>query len=491
METRRNLLASLGSEYQNANRQRKTAILNTLLESTQYSRKHAIKLLSGSPPVSSVNNKKRKRKAKLGQEAFEALIFCWKISSRVCSKRLTPTLRNLVDNLTKTGHLSLSEEARAQLLSVSAATVDRVLKEEREREPRSLSHTKNSALVQVKVPIRTFGEWDGVKPGNFEIDTVSHSSSDPKGPFLSTLNMTDVATCWTLPIAISGKAGIDIVGALNKAVVLMPFPILGLDFDNGAEFLNDKVLDWCDKKQISYWRSRPYKKNDQAWIEEKNRSVVRRTVGRDRFAGKASYSTLTDLYRVLAVYYNFFVPVQKLLTKKRVGAKVYKVHDVARTPYQRVLDNEFVSEAVKNKLRAKMDQLSIYALKTELNRLQKVLGQQAIILPDPVCAAISAQRSATQKFLTHNTKNLVREKPLGMTAAKAIKTLLKAAQPGTMVRATDFLHLGTRHNVDTIIGRLVEKGEVQRIGRGDYQIPVITPTPEMDRLGAILNEAMV
>jgi hypothetical protein len=200
----------------------------------------------------------------------------------------------------------------------------------------------------VKVPIRTFGEWDGVKPGNFEIDTVSHSSSDPKGPFLSTLNMTDVATCWTLPIAISGKAGIDIVGALNKAVVLMPFPILGLDFDNGAEFLNDKVLDWCDKKQISYWRSRPYKKNDQAWIEEKNRSVVRRTVGRDRFAGKASYSTLTDLYRVLAVYYNFFVPVQKLLTKKRVGAKVYKVHDVARTPYQRVLDNEFVSEAVKN-----------------------------------------------------------------------------------------------------------------------------------------------
>jgi len=489
MQTKRDLLASLSIEYIGADRKRKTEILNTLLESSQYSRKHAIKLLAQKERLQLVGTKKRSRASKLGPEALEALVFCWTVSSRVCGKRLTPELANLVENLTKWGDLNLSEVAKKQLLSVSPATVDRLLKIERSKQPRSLSHTKRSALVKSKVPVKTFGDWNDVKPGNYEIDTVSHSSSDPNGPFLSTLNMTDVATCWTIPIAIFRKGAQDVITALGKAEEMMPFPLLGLDFDNGTEFLNEELLAWCDDKKVSYWRSRPYKKNDQAWIEEKNRSVIRRAVGRDRFQGRKTWATLNELYRVLALYYNFFQPVQKLLTKKRVGAKVHKVHDIARTPYQRVLDNQFVSEECKNKLRTQMAELSILSLYKELQRLQHCLEEQAVLLPDPINAAVKAQRNATQKFTTRNAENLVSEKLVAMNTSRAIKLLIGSAPPGSTFKSADFVHLGQRKAVDKAITRLNQKGIIQRISHGTYQITTITPTPKMDQLGTILNEA--
>lgn len=497
--TRDDLLESFSEEYGTADRIRKTAILDLIQDVSNLHRKSLIRRFTSQKKQAEASAQRRRRGPKLGSEAFEALLQCWNISDQICGKRLAPMLPELVENLIKWGNLSLSEEALAQLLSVSAATIDRALKQERGKLPRSLSHTKRASLVKSKVPIKTFGDWKDVEPGFFEIDTVAHSSSDPNGPFLSTLNMTDLATCWTVPIAIFDKSANAVTNALSKATELIPFPLRGLDFDNGSEFLNEDVLAWCDHRKISYSRSRPYKKNDQAWIEEKNRSVVRRAVGRDRYQGIKTLDTLTQLYCQLALYYNFFQPVQKLVRKERNGAKVYKVHDVAKAPYQRVLDHPQISESYKTALRKTRDGLSVVQLKHRITQLQLRLNDQAVPITDPATAIIRAQRNAVHKFVVKNTDNNHTEaaplsKQKRTIAATEIRHLLKNLTPGTLFKISDLIHLGSRTSVDQAIRKLTKKEVINKVGHGTYQIPELhtqNTTLSMHALGNTLNEATV
>lgn len=494
--TRKELVASLREEYAKASREGKSRLLDTFVKSTQYSRKHAIALLSGNNAMV-LEKKKRGRSPKLGPEGAEALVLIWNLCNRICSKRFVPAIGDFLENLTKSGHLNLSEQATAALLSISPATADRILKSERAKQPRSLSFTKRAALVKNKVPIRTFTEWKDIWPGFFEIDTVAHSSSDPNGPFLSTLNMTDIATCWTVPMAIRRKSAIDVIDALGKAARVLPFELLGIDFDNGSEFLNEELIKWSEERKITYTRSREYKKNDQAWIEEKNCSVVRKNVGRDRYQGDETWATLTALYAVLSLYYNYFLPCQKLLFKTRNGAKTYKRHDMAKTPYQRVLENPHVPEENKQAIRAIKEKLNVLELFTKLKDLQAKLKLQAVDVPNPVLAAALAQRNATYKFVTktdnqsNHSPNVKEEPGPGKEVTRALKGLIEELTPGTCIRATDLQHIGNRSSLDMSLSRLHKQGILEKVSWGTYQIPFHPHTQNLEVSGTNLSEATV
>lgn len=478
-ETRDALLSAIRPKYKIASGAAKARLLDNFIGSTGYNRKHAITLLNATETKARTPRPPKSRA--LGEEALGALVLVWNVADQVCAKRLVPFLPDLLRNLESFGRLSISEEARQHLLHVSAATVDRVLKTERQKHGRSRSLTKNPNLIKNRVPIRTFTEWTDVRPGFFEIDTVSHCSRDVSGAFLSTLNMTCIATCWTVPVGIYRKGALDVICALDEIALKLPFPILGLDFDNGSEFLNYELLDWCEERNISYSRSREYKKNDQAWIEEKNGSVVRRAVGRERFEGTAALNKLNELYRTLYLYYNFFQPCQKLLLKTRVGSKSYRKHDVSKTPCQRVLESPYVSEESKRQLILTRDSIDVFRLFTDLKRLQQELKEFAIDVPGPVAAALIAQRNAAFKFCSSmNSSDLVKavEKDAAYKHAKgttqALRAFVSELPIGTILASKDFKHLG---NVSRKLPQLVKESRLKKLGRSLFEVTE-PPAPE-------------
>ncbi|MBP7863494.1 transposase family protein [bacterium] len=463
--SRKELLEALKKRYVFAAKAERIEILESLIRATNYSRKHAITILNRK--AENETKKRTGRKKSLGIEAENALIQIWHIANQICGKRLVPFIEEICENLETYGHLTISAGAKAELLSVSAATVDRVLKKERQRCQRSISHTKSGPLVKNKVPIRTFTEWNDVLPGFFEIDTVCHSSIDTTTGFLSTLNMTDIATCWIIPIALPRKGAFEVLYALEQASKMCPFPILGLDFDNGSEFLNEDMIKWCDRKHITYTRSRAHKKNDQAWIEQKNGSVIRRNVGKGRFEGSKSQRLLEALYKALYLYVNFFQPCQKLIEKKRSGAKMYKVHDRAKTPYQRVLENEAVSQEVKTKLIRTRNSLDMYALHKEMKEQQAALEKLKAPVLSPVAEIIRMQRNAVQKLITRE-KTEDKKVSCSIKETRSIISLLEA---GSVFTCKDILQEGQqRTSIDTYLWRLEKEGMIQRCGWGKYLV---------------------
>lgn len=461
--SRKELVKSLRQKYRCSDLNSKTEIIDSVMQATGYSRKHVISLFN----LKSTQKIKRKaRKKALSQEAFDALVFMWEVFHRICGKRLKPQLDDLLANLEWNGHLHLSQQAKAELLSISAASIDRYLQKEKAKGRRSPSHTKKGSLVKNKVPIRTFSEWKDVKPGFFEIDTVSHANSDVTSGFISTLNMTDIATCWTTPIAIPSKEASEVIAALEKAVTMLPFPLLGLDFDNGGEFLNSELIAWCEKNKVTYTRSRSYKKNDQAWIEQKNRSVVRKEVVKGRLEIQA-LKKLERLYDLLNLFVNFFQPSQKLLTKKRNGAKVYKKHDIAQTPHQRVLNNKFISKEAKAKLLKRYQELDAYSLHLELNELQKELKTLLVNAPSQIQAVLNKQRNASFAF-TSKSAEVPILKPRTSTELRAY---FSSFEIGEVVSRQELVAMGHNEDaVDQLIYRVLKEGALRRCGKGIYSI---------------------
>lgn len=304
-----------------------------------------------------------------------ALLSVWKAVNRICSKRLVPFLPELVAVMERFGHLSLPVDVREKLLSVSVATVDRLLAPERHRGGKGISTTRPGALLKRQIPVRTFADWDEVQPVFFEADLVAHCGDRAAGSFLYTLTLTDIATCWTECLGLLARTEADVTGAITEAPRRLPFPMRGLDTDNGSDFINYELLRYCEREGITFTRSRSYKKNDQAHVEEKNGSVVRRLVGYDRFEGVEAWRDLSALYRVLRLYVNFFQPSLKLLEKHRDGAKTTKKYDRAQTPYQRLLASASIPEERKAVLRRRYEELDPVALLSEMERLQDRLWQ--------------------------------------------------------------------------------------------------------------------
>ena len=267
------------------------------------------------PPIINMETKKPRCRRRLYQGPVqEALITVWKAANSICSKRLVPFLPEFVSAMERFGHLSLSDDTRQQLLSLSPATVDRLLHQERYANGHGLCTTKPGGLLKRQIPVRTFADWSDLAPGFIEADLVAHCGDNTEGSFLNTLVLTDVATGWTECLALLRRSEADVAAGLEIARRLLPFPLLGLDTDNGSEFINYGMLHYCEREKITFTRARAYKKNDQAHVEEKNGSVVRRLVGYDRYEGPNAWRALAALYRVLRLYVNFFQPSMKLVS---------------------------------------------------------------------------------------------------------------------------------------------------------------------------------
>ena len=337
--------------YLGALKKEKGKILDEFTRVTGYHRKAAIRLLHRDG--SQRQGRRRGRRRRYGHEVVDALRKVWEASDRLCSKRLKPFLGELVRVMRQHGELALIATVEAQLYQMSPSTIDRVLRPWRRlggRRP--LGTTKPGSLLKSSIPIRTFTDWEQERPGFLEVDLVAHCGESTEGFYLTTLCAVDVASGWSECMGVWGKGQQRVGAAVHRVRQRLPFPLLGLDSDNGGEFINQHLYSYCRREGIAFTRSRSYKKNDSCHVEQKNWSLVRRLVGYDRYNSHAALETLNRVYNVLRLYINFFQPTMKLRSKTRHGARVHKVYHTAKTPYQRLLECGVLTEAKQAELAA-------------------------------------------------------------------------------------------------------------------------------------------
>ena len=352
--------------YLRGSKKEKGRILDEFTEVVGCHRKAAIRLLRR--VSQSRANKRRGRPRQYGAAVTEALRRAWEATDRLCSKRLHPFLPELVKVLRRHGDRTMTAEVEAQLCRMSPSTIDLLLHPwRRVGGRRPFSTTKPGSLLKSSIPIRTFADWKEDRPGFLEIDLVSHCGESTEGFYLTTLSTVDVASGWTECMGVWGKGQERVGAAVHRVRQRLPFPLLGLDSDNGSEFINRHLYTYCQREGITFTRSRSYKKNDSCHVEQKNWSVVRRLVGYDRYSSRAALETLNRLYHLVRLHVNFFQPVRKLLAKTRRGARVHKVYDTARTPYQRLLEAGVLIEGKQQELAATYHGLNPVALLRQIN----------------------------------------------------------------------------------------------------------------------------
>src|SRR6266498_3886108 len=323
---------------------------------------------------------RRPRAPRYGAAVQAALEIAWTAANCIGARRLLPFLPRLVPLLERHGHLTLTDAVRTHLLAISPATADRLLQRARAAgQPRGVSPTKAGSLLKRPIPVRTFADGDDASPGFFEADLVAHCGDRADGAFLATLVVTDVATGWVECQALLYRSQDQVLQGLKRARQLIPFPFLGIDTDNGGEFINADLLAYCEQEQISFTRGRPYEKNDQCFVEQKNGAVIRQFVGYDRYEGEAAYRQLVELYRALRLYVNFFQPSLKLKNKHRQGATVRRTYAPAQTPFERLSAASILTNELETRLEAIFTALDPIRLLDQIGRLQDALWQHAVV----------------------------------------------------------------------------------------------------------------
>jgi len=369
-ESIKDYAAAVRRRYRAASKKEKGVILAEFCETTGYHRKAAIRLLGNEPKETEHRGGQRR----YGVEVLEPLTVAWEALERPCGKRLAPFLSEVVAHLERHGELTLSECQRGQLATISAATIDRLL------HPRRLTDVRRpfrqgtgAGALRDEVAIRTHGEWKGVTPGSLQADLVLHCGESTAGFYLATLTAVDVATSWC-ELQIVWGVGMQRVGtALHHARQRLPFPLRELHTDNGSEFINHLLVPWCRQEQIRFTRGRAFRKNDQAFVEQKNWTAVRRTVGTFRYSSREALHCFEVLYGILPDYLNFFQPVRKLEATLRDGARTRRIYGEARTPYQRLLDSDILDDVTRQRLERRYQSLNPVALRARLDRALRAL----------------------------------------------------------------------------------------------------------------------
>ena len=341
---RRAVTETTAIRYRQASKGDKTKILDELCATTGWHRNHARKALKAAlgPKVAS---QRKPRPPTYGPEVIAALTVCWGVLDMPAGKRLAPMLSELVLVLRHFGELVIDDVTAALLVSMSAATIDRRLAPQRGRQQlKGRCTTKPGSLLKSQIPVRTWAEWDDAVPGFVEIDLVSHDGGTLTGPHAFTLTVTDIATGWTENRSVPSKDAKCVLAAINDVAYRMPFPVLGVDSDNGSEFINTLLLQWCERHHITFTRARPANKNDGCHVEQKNWAVVRTVVGYHRYDTASEMLLLNDIWHWQSMLTNYFYPQQKLISKVRDGAKVSKKYDEAATPFHRAIAHPATTE---------------------------------------------------------------------------------------------------------------------------------------------------
>ena len=365
------LAHSLRRRYQAASSRAKKQILGEFIAVSGYHPKYAIHLLNAAEAATPARHR-RVRPTIYDDAAKQALIVLWEASDRICGKRLKPLLRILLPALERHGHLKLDEMIRAKVMAMSAATIDRLL-----RAPRNATRTRKlrrvTPEIRRRIAVRTFADWNEPPPGSMEMDLVAHCGDMNRGSYVHSLVLTDIASGWTECAPLVVRESTLLVEALERVRQGLPFPLRALDVDNGSEFVNETMIQYCLRNGIELTRSRPYRKNDQAWIEQKNGAIVRKLLGYRRFEGIAAAQVLSRLYGASRLFVNFFQPSFKLAEKHRQGAQVTKRYHPPETPCERLLSAETVSDDTKVKLREVGSALDPLQLLEEVRAMQSHL----------------------------------------------------------------------------------------------------------------------
>jgi hypothetical protein len=362
-------LNQLRQRYRKATKKQRGKILDEFVETSDYHRKYAIALLRGKRPHRDpkVPIYHPRRRVSLAEDK-RAILWLAELFDPISSKRLRVARTVELDHWRQHHHWQVSAACFKRLKAIRASTMDRFRRTERRGVRGRRGGTQPGPLLKSPIPIRTFADWDDKRPGFTELDWVQQEGGNSSGFFACTLDGTDVSTGWTEMRAVPTKAQKHVLAAREHIRCPLPFPLLGIDSDNGEEFINDEWLRYCKSQQLTFTRGRVGRKNDKAFVEPKNWSVVRRLVGYGRYDTQHQVTQLNALYAVYRLYVNHFLPVQKLVAKVRKESKVKRVFDDPKTPYQRVLDSAQVSEAAKRKLRAVHAKLDVVELKHQLDK---------------------------------------------------------------------------------------------------------------------------
>jgi hypothetical protein len=365
-------LSSLQTRYRKAKRRQRGPMLDEFVATTRYHRKYAIALLRGTVERVEPGARKPRRPyyTELDRKALRRLA---DLFDQIGSKRLRAALDATLPALRANGFLNVNTEVYQHLEQMSPATMDRLRVGDPQRLGHARSLTKPGSLLKDQIPIRTYADWNDKRPGFMEMDLVDHSGGLAQGDFAQTLNMTDVASGWTEMQAVPNKAQRHVFTAIQTIRARLPFTLLGIDSDNGGEFINDQLWRYCKAEKLTFTRGRSGRKNDNAYVEQKNWSVIRRLVGYGRYDTLVQVKLLNQLFAMYRLYVNFFLPIVKLQSKIREGSRTRKVYDQPRTPYQRLLHSATLTAAQKQALTKQYLTLDVVQLKQTIDRLLDAL----------------------------------------------------------------------------------------------------------------------
>jgi hypothetical protein len=367
--------------YLQGTRAEKRQLLDEVVAVTGIHRKAAIRLLRRAPRPRAMPGPGGRPRA-YGPAVAAAAEVLWQASGRIGAHRLHPFVPELLARLVQYGELTGAPDVEKRLRQARRPTLTRLLAPARAQYPRrGATSTRPGTWLRQQIPIRTFTEWNDARPGFCEVDLVAHCGSSTEGFYLCTLCAGDIATTWVELEAVWGKGPRRVGGAIHHVWQRRPVPLVGLDSDNGSEFINHGLYDWCRRHGITFTRRRAWKKNDRAHVEQKNGAVVRPLIGSDRFASQAAYRHLMRVYELARLHVNVFQPVEQLLTKTRQGARTHRVYDRAQTPYQRLVAAGVLTAAKRAELEQLYHRLHPLQLRRDLDAALDRLWTLAA--PDP------------------------------------------------------------------------------------------------------------
>jgi hypothetical protein len=373
MRSREQYLDSVRQEYRQASREQKTKLLNEARKRTRLNRKVLIRKLAH-PPKAKPSSRRSPRGATYGPEVLAVLVKLWELFDYPCGQRLVPAVRTELERLRQSREVHCSQAVAGQLERISPSTVDRLLA--REKQVRQLRRNRNPAahpLLYQRIPVKVAAEWNTRQVGNLQVDYVEHCGRSNGGEYIHTLSAVDIASGWWEGEAISSRSQQSTKEGMEAIRARVPFRIREIHPDNDSGMVNDLLWRYCKEARIKMSRSRPYKKNDNAWVEQRNWTHVRKVVGYQRLDTTGELRVLRELYAQLRLYKNFFQPAMKLTAKTRIGGKIHRKYDQPRTPYQRLLESRQLTAAAEEQLRQQYESLSVVKLRQGIEQLRERL----------------------------------------------------------------------------------------------------------------------